>query len=162
MPRAGASNDLVGRDRLLARLGRLVDRVVDGHRTTVLVAGEAGIGKTSLLSATVAVAAGQGFRTAWGTCIDVEGAPGYWPWTQALDGLVRAIGSDEARRLAGDDAPLLATIVPALGDAAPGELTDRARLLLFDAASRLLGTLAQERGLVVVLDDLHWADTSSL
>lgn len=127
-----------------------------------MVTGEAGVGKTSLLRAAVAAAAEQGAHIGWGTCLDVEGAPGYWPWTQALDGLVRAIGTDEARRLAGDDAPLLATIVPSLGDASPGELTDRARLLLLDAATRLLDTLASERGLVVVLDDLQWADTSSL
>ncbi|HVW35146.1 MAG TPA: AAA family ATPase, partial [Acidimicrobiia bacterium] len=73
-----------------------------------------------------------------------------------------AIGADEARRLAGDDAPLLAGIVPALGQASHGELTDRARLLLFDATSRLLDSLADDRGLVLVLDDLQWADASSL
>ncbi|HEV8626366.1 MAG TPA: AAA family ATPase [Acidimicrobiia bacterium] len=158
----GPAASLVGRDQLLNRLGGLVGRALAGQRVTVMVTGEAGVGKTSLLRAVAAVAGGQGARIGWGTCLDVEGAPGYWPWTQALDGLVRAIGSDEARRLAGDDAPLLATIVPALGDPAPGELTDRARLLLFDAASRLLDSLASDRGLVVVLDDLHWADASSL
>ncbi len=159
---SGPAASLVGRARLLDRLGVLVGRALDGQRVTVMVTGEAGMGKTSLVRAVAATAGTPGARVGWGSCIDVEGAPGYWPWTQALDGLVRAIGVDEARRLAGDDASLLATIVPALGDASHGELNDRARLLLFDATSRLLDTLASERGLVVVLDDLHWADASSL
>jgi hypothetical protein len=161
-PGVGRAASLVGRDQLLNGLGALVGRALDGRRVTVMVTGEGGVGKTSLLRAVVAVADGQGARIGWGTCLDVDGAPGYWPWTQALDGLVRAIGTDQARRLAGDDAPLLAGIVPALGDASHREQTDRARLLLFDATSRLIDTLASERGLVVVLDDLHWADSSSL
>jgi hypothetical protein len=76
---------------------------------------------------------------------------------------VRGIGADQARRLAGDDAALLASIAPALGDAAYGEATYRARLLLLDATTRFLDRLAAERPLVVVvLDDLQWTDESSL
>src|SRR5581483_10623120 len=159
---SGMAASLVGREQLLNRPGGLVGLPLAGERVTVMVTGEGGVGKTSLLRAAVAVAGGRGVRIGWGTCLDVTGAPGYWPWTQALDGLVRGIGTDQARRLSGDDAPLLATIVPALGAPAPGELTDRARLLLFDAVSRLLDSLASGRGLIVVLDDLHWADASSL
>ena len=123
--RSGAG-DLVGRAPLLNRLGSLVGRARSGRRVTVLVTGEAGVGKTSLLRAVVATAAGEGARIGWGTCLDLAGAPGYWPWTQAIDGLVRSIGTDRARRSAGDDASLLATIVPALGEASPGpRRTDR-------------------------------------
>jgi hypothetical protein len=75
---------------------------------------------------------------------------------------VRGIGADQARRLAGDDAALLASIAPALGDAAYGEATYRARLLLLDATTRFLDTLAAERPLVVVLDERQWTDESSL
>lgn len=75
MPQAVPIEDLVGRDRLLDRLGVLIGRVLDGHRVTVLVAGEAGIGKTSLIRAAAAIAAEKGALTAWGTCVDVDGGP---------------------------------------------------------------------------------------
>jgi hypothetical protein len=156
---------LVGRDEVLARLRRLVARVSAGRRVTVLVTGEAGIGKTSLLQAAVAAAAEAGVRTAWGTCVDAEGAPGYWPWTQALGGLVRDVGVDGFVAAAGDDVALLRGLVPALpapDDAPPGEADARARLLAMDAVARLLETAAAECPLLLVIDDLQWADASSL
>ena len=162
MPGRSAIDELVGREQVLDRLGVLLTRALSGQRVTVLVSGEAGIGKTSLLHAVAAEATEQGAWTSWGTSMDTDGAPGHWPWTQVLNGLVRAIGADEARRLADDDAPLLASIVPSLGQVSPVEATDRSRLLLLDATTRFLDGLARERPLVVVLDDLQWADESSL
>jgi len=157
-----AREDLIGRDRLLTRLVGLIDRAVGGERQTVLLSGQAGIGKTALLRAAAAAAEARGASVGWGTCIDVEGAPGYWPWTQALNGMVRAVRSSRARSLAGDDAALLATIAPAFGDSSPGEESDRARLLLWDATARWLDALGEEAPVLVVLDDLQWADESSL
>lgn len=162
MPWRSHLEDLVGREQLLDRLDDLLRRALDGQRVTVLVSGEAGMGKTTLVEAVTAAAADHGAQTSWGTCIDVDGAPGHWPWIQVLGRLVRSIGTDHARQLAGDDAALLATLVPSLGDASHGEATDRARLLLLDATTRFLDALASERPLVVVLDDLQWADESSL
>ncbi len=162
VPNRLPAEDLVGRGQLLSRLRELVGHTLGGERVTVLVAGQAGIGKTSLVRAAAATAAGQGAEIGWGTCIDVDGAPGYWPWTQVLNGLVRSMGADQARQWAGDDAALLATIAPSLGDASHGQASDRARLLLMDATTRFLDTLARERPVVVVLDDLQWADESSL
>lgn len=163
MSQPGASDDLVGRAALQAHLRRLAGRVGAGQRTTVLVAGEAGIGKTSLLRDLVAAASGLRMRTAWGTCLDVEGAPGYWPWTQALDGLVRAVGVDRVRTAIGDDAALLAPVVPSLAGAPdPGPVSERNRLLAMDATARLLDALADAEPLLVVIDDLQWADESSL
>ncbi len=153
---------LVGRDLPLARLGALLGRLHDGEPVTVFVAGEAGIGKTSLIRAAVSGAEARGAQVGWGTCIDVDGAPGYWPWTQALDGLVRDVGVDLARIGAADDAAVLASIVPSFGNPSHGETSARGRLLLMDAVSRFLQTLAATKPLVVVLDDLQWADESSL
>lgn len=162
MTELGPAPELVGRDSQLARLADRLGRLPGGDRATILVAGEAGIGKTSLLRAAVGGAADQGARVAWGTCIDVDGAPGYWPWTQALDGLVRAMGLDDARRAAGDDAALLASIIPSFGTPSHVEASARDRLLLMDATTRFLDAVAGDGPVVVVLDDLQWADESSL
>ncbi len=97
--------DLVGRDLLLGRLAALIERSRAGEWVTVLVADQAGIGKTSLVRAAAAAAGEQGVRIGWGTCLDVAGAPGYWPWTQLLNGIVRSLGIGRTCQLAGDDAP---------------------------------------------------------
>ena len=166
MPTAPAE-DLIGRDRLLERVRTQVARALNGQRATVLVAGEAGIGKTSLIRAAAALAAERGARTAWGACVDVDGVPGYWPWTKALDDLVHSIGFDAAKRAAGDDRALLASIVPSFGNPpsgglSPGDSPERLQLMLMDTISRFLDALAEEGPVIVVIDDLQWADESSL
>ncbi len=151
--------ELVGRDLPLARLDAALRRAAAGTRTTGLVAGVAGIGKTSLLRAATR---GIAERAGWGTCVEGGAAPGYWPWTQAFSRLVGLIGVDRAAELAGADRPLLAAIAADLGPAEPGEDSPRARLLLMDATARWLRRLAAEAPVVIVLDDLQWADESSV
>jgi hypothetical protein len=103
-----------------------------------MVSGEAGIGKTALVSV-VAGEAPERAAVSWGTCW--AGAPGYWPWTQALDTLAAAVGRDVAAELAGEDRDLLATIVPALGPAAdPG---DQGTFPLLDATARWIASAAR-------------------
>ena len=147
----------VGRERPRRRLLGVLGEALAGRTRLAMVSGEAGIGKTALVSV-VAGEAPERAAVCWGTCW--AGAPGYWPWTQALDALAAAVGRDVAAELAGEDRDLLATIVPALGPAA--DLGDQGTFPLLDATARWIASAARQRPAVVVLDDLHWADQSSL
>ncbi len=130
---------LVGRDAEAEVLERAV--AGDGHRV-VLLAGEPGIGKTSLAEHAAGAARARGHRVVWGRCWGGTGAPPFWPWTQAARDLVGRDG--ELARLAG---------------AGPGPAGPAGQFALYEAFARLLN----EHGRVlVVLDDLQWADTSSL
>ena len=148
---------LVGRDVEIGQLCELLDPSGGG---IVYVSGSAGMGKTSLIEAAVQRCAGGRVR-AWGTCWHGDGAPAFWPWIRALDDLVEALGTDRARAIAPRDQALLAALVPAMGDDAV-EVGQDERVLLFDAVRRFLEYAARERPVVLVLDDLQWADPSSV
>ena len=138
----------VGREQELAELRTALDLVAARRGSVFLITGEPGIGKTRLMQEVAAVALDQGWRVLIGRCWEEGGAPAYWPWIQ----IVRAAGG-EFERLA---APLPDSSAP--GGADP----DSVRFRLFDAATRYLVGAAQLRPLVIVLEDLHAADVSSL
>jgi len=131
---------LVGRDTVLGLLARAVAATADRRPGLMLVTGEPGIGKTALLAEATRRAAADGARVLWGQCWDGDGAPPYWPWIQVL----RADG--DRLTLAGD----------------PGDAGPTGRFELFDTVVRRLAELAEAEPLVIVLDDLHWADDGSL
>jgi len=153
-------SELVGREQPAAVLDAELDRTLASHGGLVLVAGEAGIGKSSLVAGAVDRARHGGAAVAVGTCWDREGAPGYWPWVQALRALERSAGPETwagARAEAGGELGLLlgeggGALGPAAGDA----------FGLHDAVTTLLVALARARPVVVVLEDLHWADPPTL
>ncbi|HEY6593859.1 MAG TPA: AAA family ATPase [Asanoa sp.] len=154
----------VGRAEPLARLTAALqaaaagsDGVGSGRAGLVLVTGEAGIGKTALLTRFAADAVRHGATVVWGTCWDADLAPAWWPWTQALRALLDQWGR---RDLAGAE---LAAIVPELAaGVSPAGSDASGRLRVLDAARQLLGEAAAEAPLAVILDDLQWADQSTV
>lgn len=151
-----------GRDRELNELGSALVEAEAGRGALFLLVGEPGIGKTRLADE-AARAATPRFSVCWGRCWESGGAPAYWPWTQVLSSALRDRSPGARGDLAGSDAERLAAIVPDLGGTRPGATEGQeARFELFRAVLALLGRLARERPLLLVLDDLHAADQSSL
>lgn len=143
---------LVGRAQELATLADALDDVRGGAGRTVVVAGEAGIGKTRLLDELTARADGATLLV--GQCADSGSGPvPYAALAGLLQGVVRSAGQDAAVAAAGPAASALSAVAPQVF--APGDAgADRVPEVLTD----LLATLAARGPLVVVLEDLHWSD----
>ncbi len=160
----------VGRAGELAALTADLDAAVGGRGGVVLVAGEPGIGKTRLAEELAARASGRGAVVLWGRCWEGAGAPAFWPWVQVIRGYVQAQAEDPAslRHDLGAGAADIAQLVPAVHDripdlpAPPPLEPEAARFRLFDSLAGFLRTAAARRPLLLVLDDLHWADVASL
>jgi tetratricopeptide (TPR) repeat protein len=150
---------LVGRDAVLATARATLDDALAGTTQLLLVTGEPGIGKTAVLSRVAADAAQRGATVLRATCWD-GGAPPYWPWIQIL----RAVPEVELGPAAEPAEPAeLTGLLAGPGETArSGADAADARFRLFDATATLLTRLSRTDGLVVVLDDLQWADDASL
>jgi DNA-binding CsgD family transcriptional regulator len=150
---------MVGRDRELARVAVLLDDARAGHGRLVLCTGEAGIGKTRLAEAAAASAAAAGVAVAWARAADRDSSPPYGLWRLALDEPAVRTGTVGAARR-----DLWSQV---FGDAerpAPGEGADSGtaqRFALFAEVRRRLAQAAEPGGLLLVLDDLQWADDAS-
>ena len=146
---------VVGRRLVIGALCSAIDAAVGGAGGVVLLAGEAGMGKTALASEAVSYAKTRGAAAVWGTCWEGDGAPGFWPWIQ----VVRALARDGG----GPGKAVLADLTGVTG-ARGGIMGDESavRFRTYDAAATYIRGRAAQRPLVVVVDDLHWADVSSL
>jgi DNA-binding CsgD family transcriptional regulator len=155
----GAAGPMVGRDRELARIAALLDDARAGHGRLVLCTGEAGIGKTRLAEEAAASPAAAGVAVAWARAADRDTSPPYGLWRLALDEPAVRTGAVGASR------PDLWSQV--FGDAerpAPAEGADSGtaqRFALFAEVRRRLARAAERSGLLLVLDDLQWADAAS-
>ena len=101
----------VGRARALSRLLGVAEEAMGGRTRLVLVSGEAGIGKTTLVGE---FAARTPLRVGWGTCADAERTPAFWPWTMALRSLLAVLAPTEVADLTGTDTDELARLLPEL------------------------------------------------
>jgi tetratricopeptide (TPR) repeat protein len=158
---------LLGRARELADLRAALEGSAAGSGELVLLTGEPGIGKTRLATALGELATADGHRVAWARGWDGGGAPAFWPWVQ----IVRAVAADRNdEELLGDlgaGARWVAQLAPELRERLDlpeaGDLeSEQARFSLFDAVTIFLRNAAQREPLVILLDDLHTADLSSL
>ena len=158
----------VGREKDLGQLLAELDEAASGRGRLVLVAGEPGIGKSRLAEELIAHARARGAQVLVGRCWEAGGAPAYWPWVQALRTYTVGVEPGELRAQLGDGASDLVPLLPELQrlfpdlPEPPRLESEGARFRLFEAVSRFLTTAARHRPVVLVLDDLHAADPSSL
>ncbi len=159
----------VGRTAELARLHRAVDDVVAGRGRILMLVGEPGIGKSRTAEELAGLALARGAQVLNGRCHEGGAAPPFWPWRQIVRTHVQRSERAQLLEDLGPDAPEVARIAeelrrvfPDLPRSEPGDAADDARFRQFDALARFLGQVARRRPLVLILDDLHWADPSSL
>ncbi|MEV5412949.1 AAA family ATPase [Thermopolyspora sp. NPDC052614] len=154
----------VGREEELANLLDTFDRARRREASAVLVGGEAGVGKTRLVARFAELAAERGARVLVGGCVELstEGLA-YAPFTAALRQLVRETGTGEITALLPDGAARdLARLLPEFGEPTGGDReTDTGRARLFEQFLTLLERLAEKRPVLLVIEDVHWADRSS-
>jgi DNA-binding CsgD family transcriptional regulator len=168
-PALGGSDVFVGREQELALLGAALEQTLGGRGQIVALAGEPGIGKTRTAEVIAHYAESRDLRVVWGRCYEEPGAPPYWPWVQVIRAC--AEGYDDARlqTMLGSGAGDLAEIVPDLARRVPDRPpaphpadATQARFRLFDAIAGFWKRAAAEAPQLLILDNLHWADTPSL
>ena len=144
---------LVGRRLAIGTLHSAADAAAGGAGGVVLLAGEAGMGKTALASGAVAYAKDRGATAVWGTCWEGDGAPGFWPWIQ----VVRALAPKEGEGATPGGTGTASTASEAMLAELTGATEERSgddsaiRFRIYDLAATYLRNQAAQRPLVVVL-----------
>ncbi|MER7538043.1 AAA family ATPase [Streptomyces sp. NPDC097704] len=152
----------VGRAGELTALTEALSRATAGEPQALLIGGEAGVGKTRLIEEFLDTACDRGAVVALGGCVELgaDGLP-FAPFAAALRALHRHLPGELAAAAEGHEGEL-ARLMPELGDPGSHEPADEdSTARLFELTVRLLERLAADRTIVLVLEDLHWADAST-
>ena len=158
-----SAGTFVGRAVELADLRESLADAAAGSTRTHLVGGEPGIGKTRILVELSRTA--NGALPLWGRCHEGPGAPAFWPWTQVVEGYIRRHGAAALGTLAESGIQNLAHLTGGAArplDAVDGLDPEQARFALFVAVTRFLARASATEPLLVLIDDIHWADEPSL
>jgi DNA-binding CsgD family transcriptional regulator len=168
MPGAAAIPRFVDRVTELRRLDAAYARAVGSETATLCVGGEAGVGKTRLVTHFAAGVRASGGWVLRGGCVELgEGSLPYAPLVAVLRGLVRELDAAVLDELIGPGRPLLAGLLPELSEprgstSARPDTGWAAQARLFEAFLALFERLAARQPSVLVMEDLHWADRSTL
>jgi DNA-binding NarL/FixJ family response regulator len=150
---------MVGREGELGRLLSLLDDAEAGRSVVALVSGDAGVGKTRLIGEVTRLAAGRGFTVLSGQCAELGDSVPYLPLADALRSAAQSTGVRDAL----SSRPALGRLLPEGGEGpiADSDRSGLARQQMFGGVLGLLAELAAATPVLLVLEDLHWADTST-
>ena len=159
----------VGRESELRTIRAAIDRALTGHGSVVMLAGGPGVGKSRLAMEMAEYASRIGFRCSVGHCYERDEPVPYLPFAEIIESsLAQAASLDDYRRRMGENAAELAQIAPSLRRVFPNipqplELPRaQKRRYLFQSVSDTMGRAAQTRSQLYIVEDLHWADESTL
>ena len=158
----------VGREAERAELRRCLDQVAGGQGALVMIGGEPGVGKTRLAEELMAEARQRGMTALIGHCYEMEGAPPYIPYVEILEAAARMFPPETMRETLGDSAPEVAKLMPELRrmfpdiPSSPELPPEQERRYLFNGMRDFIARTGRNQPAVYVLDDLHWADDSTL
>ena len=165
---ANLKAQLHGREHEQALLFTRLDEAAERSLTVTMLSGEPGIGKTRLLDAAVAYARNRGMAVLGGGASAADGMPPYLPFLESLSSHIFSTPETTIRAQLAGQAGILVQLFPGLHTYIDADDTgvslppEQARFRLFEAMGRFLGEIARPAGLLLVLDDLHWADPASL
>ena len=156
----------MGRERELAQLDGHLDDAIEGRGSVVLVAGEAGIGKTTLVDRFASHAQARGAVVVWGRCPEGLGAPPFAPWLEVMRAWWRQASVSEVAAL-GPARSVVGHVLPELAmelgiESSGGSEWAGAPFRVIEALGETVARAGRVRPMVVVVDDLHAADVSSL
>lgn len=160
--------ELIGRADEIKKMQRAYAFVREGQQRVLFVNGEAGIGKTRLAREFSTWMEGQGATVLWGNCYEMSGALPYQPIIDMLAGHIRNSSSEQLGSLLGNSAVDLAKIIPELRIKLPdlssfeplGPEVERRNL--YNAIAGYFNSIASQRPLLLILDDLQWTDTATM
>ncbi|MCH2520297.1 MAG: AAA family ATPase, partial [Dehalococcoidia bacterium] len=163
-----AQGVFVGRQQEMGELKAALEDTLSGRGRMMTLVGEPGIGKTRTSQELATYAGLRGVKVLWGRCYEEQGVPTYWPWVQAIRSYVRDAEPEKLSTEMGAGAADIAEVVSDVKTQLPGlqpapQLEpEQARFRLFDSITAFLKSASQSRPLMIILDDLHWADKPSL
>jgi DNA-binding CsgD family transcriptional regulator len=154
---------LVGRQAESKALADAMERVMAGESATVLVGGEAGVGKSRLVHELVVQARGAGARVLVGGCVELDGAGiPFAPLVDMLRALARDVPAENLDALLGSARTEIGRLVPELDDGANPVAGERDPSRILELILGVIGRLAAERPLLLIFEDVQWADRSTL
>ena len=166
-----AEGVFVGREQEIERLHAAFEDSVAGRGKLMMLVGEPGIGKTRTAQELITYARVRGAQVLVGRAYEGEGAPAYWPWVQVARTYIEGRPKEDVQLAMGAGAIDIAQLVDEVRTMLPGQDvperfgpadSEQARFRLFDSVTTFLRNASKREPLVIVLDDLHWADTPSL